>query len=58
MKEQLISELKTTWQNRTEGNALFISAAQKEGLPELRERLEQMVTALYAARYPYEAKRG
>lgn len=55
VQEDIIRELKTSWEKRANGDVVFISAMQKENIDELREKLVDEVRALYLERYPHEA---
>lgn len=41
--------------NRTENNALFISALNKENLEEFRKRIYDEVRAIHVQRFPYNS---
>jgi GTP-binding protein HflX len=50
-----LDDLKKTWMGKPELNqAVFISAANKQNVEELRERLYEMVKEIHAKRFPYE----
>lgn len=55
VKVEILSELKSSWQKRTSGNCIFISATQKQNIEEFRSRLLLEVTDFYHKRYPYKA---
>lgn len=55
-KEVLLQELKGQWLAETNGNAVFISALQKEGLDDLRAKLKELIDQLYTQRYPYKTR--
>lgn len=55
VKAEILSELKSSWQKRTNGNCIFISATQKQNIEEFRSRLLLEVTDFYHKRYPYKA---
>jgi GTP-binding protein HflX len=42
-----------TWMNRTGENAVFISAATKENLEGLREKMYTVIRGIHQERYPY-----
>ena len=51
-----LEELKETWMARMEGEeCIFISAAEKTNIDDLRKLLYERVKALHIARYPYES---
>ncbi|MDZ4844854.1 MAG: GTPase HflX [Chitinophagales bacterium] len=54
VKAEILTELKTSWQKRTNNNCIFISATKKLYINELRSRLLVEVTDLYHKRYPYK----
>lgn len=53
-QSQLLGELKQRWINETRGNCVFISATEKQNIPELRNAIAEMIKALYRIRYPYK----
>ncbi|MEO5674764.1 MAG: GTPase HflX [Chitinophagales bacterium] len=55
VKEELLHQLKSSWQKRTDGNCVFISATRMEQLDELRTRLYDQAKVMYLRRYPYKA---
>ncbi len=55
VKNDIIQELETSWDKRTNGNAVFISATNKENVDLLRQKVADEVRMLYQERYPYEA---
>lgn len=55
VKDEIIQDLKTSWQKRIKGDVVFISAQQKENIDELKEKLIDEVRALYLERFPHEA---
>lgn len=50
-----LKEWQKTWMNRTENNALFISALNKENLEEFRKRIYDEVRAIHVQRFPYNS---
>ena len=56
IKEQILTELHQKWENITEGNSLFMSAAKKENVDKLRDFLLTRVRELYTIRYPYKVQ--
>ena len=54
VKAGLMAELVESWQTRTGGQAVFISATEGIGISELRQRLRTLVAEQYRIRYPYE----
>lgn len=55
VRNELIAELKQTWMNKSNNNAIFISAETGENIEELRKLLYSYVKELYLQRYPYKA---
>src|SRR6185295_10695865 len=55
VREDLLHQLKSSWQKQTNGNAVFISATKKEHLDELRTKLYDLAKEMYLKRYPYKA---
>jgi GTP-binding protein HflX len=41
---------------KSNDNAVFISATEKDNLEELRNRLQLMITEAYRVRYPYKSE--
>ena len=56
VKEDILRELKGKWQEKNEGKCVFISAAQKTNIAELRQTLLNLVRKMYQVRYPYKAE--
>jgi len=46
-------ELREKWNNQSQERAVFLSAINREGIEEFREKLTEMVSALYMERYPH-----
>lgn len=55
-KQELLDEMKQTWMARAEPEIIFISALQKINVNTLRNRLDELVKALYRKRYPYKTE--
>lgn len=55
IKEDILQELKASWMQKTNDNAVFISALQKQNMEEFKKTLFQKVKKLYLERYPYKA---
>lgn len=53
-KREILNDLYERWQHETNGNAIFISALQKENIDGLRQQILQKVKELYKIRYPYK----
>ena len=48
-----IEEWKLTWMQRMSGNAVFISALQKDNLEEFRKRVYEVARNIHVTRFPY-----
>jgi GTP-binding protein HflX len=48
-----LEEWKETWMAKTQGDAVFVSAAKKVNMETFRNRLYQKVRALHVTRFPY-----
>ena len=48
-----LEEWKQTWMNRMNGDAIFISAINKENIQEFREKVYQKVREIHVTRFPY-----
>ena len=48
-----LEEWKRTWMSKTQNNALFISALNKENLDEFRKRVYKEVREIHVQRFPY-----
>lgn len=48
-----LEEWKQTWMNRMNGDAIFISAINKENIQEFREKVYQKVREIHITRFPY-----
>jgi GTP-binding protein HflX len=48
-----LDEIKRTWMKHLNNNCIFISAANKENVEELRATLYKLVKEMHAKRYPY-----
>lgn len=55
VKEELQQNLEQSWQKKTDYNAVFVSALQKENIEEMRTRMIDKIKEVYYQRYPYEA---
>ena len=54
IKEEIKTDLKNKWEKATDGNAIFISAEQKNNIDKLREFILLKVREMYTVRYPYK----
>jgi len=48
-----LQEWKNTWMSKTENNALFISALNKENLDDFKKRVYDEVREIHITRFPY-----
>ena len=55
-KDEILSETKNRLKNTYQHENMFVSAKEKENIPEFRTKLEAMIRELYEVRYPYQAK--
>jgi GTP-binding protein HflX len=55
VRRSLLQEMQDTWMQKTNHNAIFISATQNRNTAELRELIFAKVKELYLQRYPYKA---
>jgi GTP-binding protein HflX len=55
VKKELLDDLYETWQHRSNGNAVFISATERLNVEGLRQTILQKVIDLYKIRYPYKS---
>lgn len=53
VKQGLLAQLKTRWNEYTGDNAVFISAIEKRNIEEFRNIILQKVKSIYKDRYPY-----
>jgi GTP-binding protein HflX len=53
-KKEILDDLYERWNHETHGHAIFISAAQKKNINELRKKILDKVRELYRIRYPYK----
>jgi GTP-binding protein HflX len=56
VKQDIMRELKERWQEETKGNCVFVSAAERTNLDQLRQTVLNRVRDLYQIRYPYKAE--
>lgn len=54
-KQDILAELKNSWMQKTNDNAVFISALKKQNVDEFRRQIFQKVKKLYLERFPYKA---
>lgn len=56
VKEDILRQLKESWQHKSNGNCVFISATERRNVDELRKTILDKVTQLYRERYPYKTE--
>lgn len=56
VKEDILNQLKESWQHRTHGNCVFVSATERRNIDELRKTILDKVIGLYRERYPYKSE--
>ncbi len=54
VRAEILNELKERWENELQGNCVFISAAERRNIDELRKVILDKVRDLYRIRYPYK----
>lgn len=55
-KKDIERELRENFSNNFECDTIFISATQKENIPELKDKMAVMIENVYQERYPYQTK--
>ncbi len=56
VKQDILRQLKESWEHRTHGNCVFISATERRNIDELRKTILDKVVQLYRERYPYKTE--
>lgn len=56
VKNQLLTDLETKWNNITDNNSIFISAIEKINIDALRAKILEKVRDMYKIRYPYKTE--
>lgn len=56
VKTDILNQLKESWQHRTNGNCVFVSATERRNIEELRTTIMEKVMQLYRERYPYKSE--
>jgi GTPase len=56
IKEDILKELRERWQTETKNNCVFVSALERQNLPQLRQTILNKVREMYRIRYPYKAE--
>jgi GTP-binding protein HflX len=54
IKQDILTQMKTDWETRSQGNCVFISALEKKNIEELRQTIMDKVMNLYKERFPYK----
>jgi GTPase len=54
VKQTIMQELYSKWENNTQNNCLFISATERLNIDELRQIILNKVKEMYSIRYPYK----
>lgn len=55
-KEEILDDLKQRWLHETNGNAIFISAIERQNIDQLRATILEKVREAYRIRYPYKTE--
>ncbi len=56
VKQEILQDLKSRWQNETKGNCVFVSAIARTNIDGLRQTILNKVREMYRIRYPYKAE--
>ncbi|RAJ01648.1 GTP-binding protein HflX [Chitinophaga skermanii] len=56
VKQDILTDLKESWQHKTHGNCVFVSATERMNIDELRKTILDKVMQLYRERYPYKTE--
>lgn len=56
VKVDLLNKLKQSWLAKSNENAVFISALEKQNVKEFRKKAYQMIKQQYEVRYPYKSE--
>lgn len=56
VKQEILNDMKQQWQNRTQGNCVFVSALERRNIDELRQTILNKVRDMYRIRYPYKSE--
>ncbi|MEO6682864.1 MAG: GTPase, partial [Ginsengibacter sp.] len=56
VKQQLLEDLKSKWQEQTQGKCLFMSATEKTNIEGLRQIVLNSVREIYQIKYPYKTE--
>lgn len=56
IKADILQQLKESWQHKSNGNCVFVSATERTNIDELRKTILDKVAQLYRDRYPYRSE--
>lgn len=56
VKDDILHQLKQSWQQKSNGNCVFIAAIEKRNIEELRKTILDKVMELYHKRFPYRSE--
>lgn len=56
VKDDILHQLKETWQQKANGNCVFIAATERRNIEELRKTILDKVMELYHQRFPYRSE--
>ncbi|SIO47733.1 GTPase HflX [Chitinophaga niabensis] len=56
VKDDILFQLKQSWQQRANGNCVFIAAIEKRNVEELRKTILEKVMEMYRQRFPYKSE--
>ena len=56
VRESMLMELKSRWENETQGDCVFVSATERRNLDGLRKAILDKVREIYRIRYPYRTE--
>ena len=57
VRKEVLKELRETWEEKTDGNCVFISALERENIEAFRDKMLEQIRHLYEVRYPYIAEK-
>jgi GTP-binding protein HflX len=56
VKDDILFQLKQSWQQRANGNCVFIAAVERRNIEELRKTILEKVMEMYRQRFPYKSE--
>ena len=56
VKDDILFQLKQSWQQRANGNCVFIAATERRNVEELRKTILEKVMEMYRQRFPYKSE--